>query len=265
LIICADDYGLSPDIDEAILDLLKRGSLSAVSCLVVLPGACSNQFKPLLEFKERADLGLHFALIVPPDAGWKGNFQALPGNSSYAGLVRSALLGRVNLTEVKRALEIQYDTFVQQLGKDPDFIDSHLHVHQLPGIREALLGFVQSIPEKRRPYLRNTAMGLRQIARQGHSCGKCAAIGWFGRQFQRQLKKRGLTTNQAFSGVYNFSEWSQYAARFPCFMEQLSTPNGLLMTHPGFDEPWRRAEYEVLKQHPHAQQIGRYKHATVCA
>lgn len=248
MIICADDYGLSPDIDEAMVDLLHVGSLSAISCLVVLPGVCSNLFKPLLKFQERADLGLHFALIVPPDAGWKGNFQALSGSSSYAAVVRSALMGRVNLNEVRRALEMQYDTFVQQLGRDPDFIDSHLHVHQLPGVRDVLLEFVQNIPEKRRPYLRNTAMGWSQIVHQGHSYGKCAAIGWFGRQFQRQLKERGLATNQAFSGVYNFSEWNQYAARFPGFVGQLST-NGLLMTHPGLEEPWRRAEYEVLKQY----------------
>jgi predicted glycoside hydrolase/deacetylase ChbG (UPF0249 family) len=241
LIICADDYALSSDIDEAIVDLVKGGSLSAVSCLVVLPGASHNQFKPLLEFQNTADLGLHFALIVPPDAGWKGTFQALSGSSSYASIVRSALLRRINLNEVKRALEMQYDTFRQLLGRDPDFIDSHLHVHQLPGVREVLLEFVQNIPEKRRPYLRNTAMGWRQIAQQGHSQGKCAAIGWFGSQFKRKLQERGLSTNQAFSGVYNFSEWSQYTARFPGFVEQLNTSNGLLMTHPGFEEPFKHA------------------------
>src|SRR4051812_45503662 len=34
MILCADDYGLSHDIDRAILDLCRAGRLTAVSCMV---------------------------------------------------------------------------------------------------------------------------------------------------------------------------------------------------------------------------------------
>src|SRR2546422_7241019 len=36
MILCADDYGLSEDIDRAILELCRSGRLTAVSCMVAL-------------------------------------------------------------------------------------------------------------------------------------------------------------------------------------------------------------------------------------
>jgi len=46
VIVCADDFGLSPEIDQGIEELCALRRLSAVSCLVALrdceQGACAS-------------------------------------------------------------------------------------------------------------------------------------------------------------------------------------------------------------------------------
>src|SRR5262249_43449486 len=62
MIVCADDYGLSDGIDEAILDLCRRGKLTAVSCMVGLERCSAESMAPLCELKSSVDIGLHLCL-----------------------------------------------------------------------------------------------------------------------------------------------------------------------------------------------------------
>jgi len=38
IVLCADDYALSPGVSRAIRDLVSRGRLNAVSVMTVIPG-----------------------------------------------------------------------------------------------------------------------------------------------------------------------------------------------------------------------------------
>lgn len=38
IVLCADDFGLDPGVSEGILKLAHMGRLSAVSCMVNMPG-----------------------------------------------------------------------------------------------------------------------------------------------------------------------------------------------------------------------------------
>ena len=40
LILCADDYGISPGVNRAIRELIARGRLNATSVMVVGPAPC---------------------------------------------------------------------------------------------------------------------------------------------------------------------------------------------------------------------------------
>jgi predicted glycoside hydrolase/deacetylase ChbG (UPF0249 family) len=246
MIICADDYGLSDDVNQAILDLVSKGAVSAVSNLVVLPTANRAALEPLLAHRDRIDLGLHFALVVPPECGLPRPFQALPACPTYGALVRASLLGNIKPEGVHKELAGQYQRFIELTGAPPDFIDGHMHVHQLPGARDGVIEFLQSLPERERPYVRNTHMGWRQIAAQGHAYRKSISISWFGGQFKRLAQQHRLATNAAFGGVYKFHHWPRYAGRLPDFVQHVNCRNGLLMTHPGLNDAWRRSEYEAL-------------------
>src|SRR5579871_6365167 len=62
MIICADDYGMRADIDDAILQLCEAGKLTAVSCLSLFERCDENAFKKIRKHEGRIDIGLHFCL-----------------------------------------------------------------------------------------------------------------------------------------------------------------------------------------------------------
>ena len=64
--LCADDYGISPGVNAAILDLVARRRINAASAMVVAPGFSENAAKILLgAAADHAAIGLHLTLTAP--------------------------------------------------------------------------------------------------------------------------------------------------------------------------------------------------------
>jgi hypothetical protein len=246
MIVCADDYGLRDDINRAILELVRCGRLSAVSCLVALERCTPADLVELCAHASRIDIGLHLCLTtegLPLAPARSGTPQSLP---TFGTLLRQALLGRVQAVQVADQVAEQYELFLQKCGRRPDFIDGHLHVHQLPGVREGLVQFVRSLPSEKRPYVRNTCLPARELWRRRLPWLKAGFIGAFGARLASQLRAAALPTNDGFAGIYNFQDWPKYRAYFPRFAGCLAGPNGILVVHPGLDEDWRAQELKVL-------------------
>jgi hypothetical protein len=141
----------------------------------------------------------------------------------------------------------QYELFLKKCGRRPDFIDGHLHVHQLPGVRDGLIEFILSLPADTRPYLRNTLEPLANLRRARLPWIKAAFIGAFGKRMLARLRAAGLPTNDGFAGIYDFRNWRRYPEYFPRFAACLSDRNGILVVHPGGQEDWRRQEFTILR------------------
>src|SRR6516225_2878612 len=97
MIVCADDYGLRDDINRAILDLVRFGKLSAVSCLVALEPCTPAAMAELCAHASRIDIGLHLCLTdeglpLSVSSARSVTRQVLP---AFGELLRRALLGRV--------------------------------------------------------------------------------------------------------------------------------------------------------------------------
>jgi hypothetical protein len=245
MIICADDYGLRDDIDRAILELCGLGKLSAVSCMVLFERCDAEMLNRLLARQAQGDTGLHLCLT---DEGLPLSLPSTePKLPDFKSLFRRAMLGRIKPQDISRLVSVQYDLFIAKCGRRPDYIDGHLHAHQLPGVRQGLVDFVRSLPHEHRPYVRNTRMPARQIRRRKLPWTKAAFIGAFGKWMQRALRATGVPTNDGFAGIYDFKQWRRYPGYLPKFADCLPEPNGILVVHPGFDEDWRRQEFESLR------------------
>src|SRR6266496_4438559 len=242
MILCADDYGLSGDIDRAILELCGLGRLSAVSCLVALERCGVDALPRLLEHQTNVDLGLHLCLAdeTLPAPTFATAAKSPPHFPAYGAYLRRALLGRVGARESFLQVSAQYQLFLQKCGRRPDFIDGHLHIHQLPGVKEGLIEFVLTLPPDNRPYIRNTSEPLRNIWKRRLPWLKAAFIGAFGGRMLSRLRAAGLPTNDGFAGIYDFRQWRRYPEYFPRFVSCLSNRNGILVVHPGKQEDWRR-------------------------
>jgi len=245
MIICADDYGMRSDIDNAILELCAANRLSAVSCMVLFARCDAASLKKIRAHEPNVDLGLHFCLTN------ENLLLSAPLEKTllpeFGKLFRCAIFRRLKRSEIIALLAAQYDLFVKKSGRTPDYIDGHLHAHQLPVVADALMDFVSQLSADKRPYVRNTRLCTRELQRQNLPSMKAGFIGAFGSRLEKKLRAGGVATNDGFSGIYDFKDSARYAEFFPKFAASLPEPNGILVTHPGFAEDWRRREFEVLK------------------
>ncbi len=222
LTICADDFGMNPAIDEAILRLAELGRLSAASCMPYGPS-----------FRSHADalstsglqLGLH--LNFTEALNGEGLYRPLPW------LIAAAYGRRLDAAAVERQIVHQLDAFEEVLRRGPDFIDGHQHVHQLPIIRDCLLReLVRRYAVADRPWLRST-IAAAQPGVPWPLRGKALVIQMLGaRRFARQAGARGFTLNKGFLGVYGFSGGeAAYRRLLACWL-RAAGDGALLMCHP---------------------------------
>ncbi|MFO1189993.1 MAG: ChbG/HpnK family deacetylase [Alphaproteobacteria bacterium] len=255
VVLCADDYGLAPGVGQAIRDLIARGRLSATSCMVVADAwpAEADLIKPL---KNNADIGLH--LTLSDQRACLASARLAPGGRfrPLARLILGSMARSIPAAEIRSEILAQLDRFEAAMGRPPDFIDGHQHVHQLPVVRDVLLDLFETRLKGAGTFVRYCDEPLGAIVRCGVAPLRAAVISLLGRGFARSGRARGIPGNRRFRGVRSFDH-DEDPARL--FAEFLGAPlDGLLvMCHPGLPdaalaaldpvtEP-RRAEYEFLK------------------
>lgn len=252
MIVCADDYGLAPDIDAAIIDLATRRKIDAVSVIVASPWCDARAVETLKAVADRVSLGLHLLLIdgipLAPDDELSTLVTETGFLPHFAKLLRRAAFGKVKADEVQKEVAAQYNAFVQLFGMPPRFIDSHLHTHQFPALAEGLTAFVLGLDAADRPYVRNTHVPLAKAIRQGVSVWKNLFISLYGTRNRRLLDRLGIQTNTGFAGIYDYRQYKRYPTYYQRMTAHMEDPAGILMVHPGMKEPWRRSEYLVLRE-----------------
>ncbi|MDX1900399.1 MAG: ChbG/HpnK family deacetylase [Gammaproteobacteria bacterium] len=227
--LCADDYGQNGAVSQAIIQLLERERLSAVSCMVTQPDwqVAAGELK---RFQDRAEFGLHFNLTEgePLSSALKQSH----GFMSLPKLLLRAQFRYLNADAIQAELEAQIDAFSQAMGHLPHFIDGHQHIHQFPVIRDALLAVYESRLQGSQCYLRCTAESYQDCLR-GPGRFKRIILQWSGAQaFKKALQARRIPHNTSFSGVYDFAKAAYYASFFPFFLRSISD-GGLILCHPG--------------------------------
>ena len=221
LLLCADDFGLSTGIDNAIAGLVRAGRLSAFSCLSNGP-AWATDAAQVAALRGPALAGLHFNLTEgrPLSPALARHWPQLP---SLARLLVEAHLGRLPTPAVADELAAQWAAFVQASGCQPDFIDGHQHVHHLPGVRDALLGWLQRhpVPVRSTARLGGPAGGFKRRVIE-HSGGR--ALG-------QALALSGLPHNRLLLGAYDFR--ADYRPLMQAWLAQVPSSGALLFCHPG--------------------------------
>jgi predicted glycoside hydrolase/deacetylase ChbG (UPF0249 family) len=164
LTITADDFGFSRSVNEAVLRAAEFGTLNAASLMTNMPfaeeaAATAQQRTPQLK------LGLHFTLTSGAALAPKDEVHLLVDSHGHFrfGFGKLALLlyGK-NHSEIKRQIRREFaaqlaeiDRLVEKYGIRLDHLDSHQHVHVLPGIFDILQdeadrrGWTLRIPRER--------------------------------------------------------------------------------------------------------------------
>jgi predicted glycoside hydrolase/deacetylase ChbG (UPF0249 family) len=135
LIVNADDLGLNARIDDGIFEAHRKGIVTSATLLVT---GRSAQHAVRQAKEQKLPLGVHLCLTThlspaarPSQVRWLapgGRFR-----KDWAEFARAWLVGLIPAEEVDRELRAQIDA-ARALGCKPDHLDSHQHLHLLPGI-----------------------------------------------------------------------------------------------------------------------------------
>jgi len=227
IVLCADDYALSPAISRAIRELLERARLSATSCMVVFPEFAEDG--PLLRsYLDRADIGLHFTLTA---------------DRRLSSVLVTGWLRRLDPENIRAELVRQVETFASVVGTPPAYIDGHQHVHLLPAVREAVVEVAQRIGA----YVRLTREPIGFEMLQRPAWVDSAYLSWAAHPLERLASVHGVRTNCGFRGVRSFKEKTTFRDLFRSMIS--GAANGsIVMCHPGDVDDALRARDPIHRQ-----------------
>jgi predicted glycoside hydrolase/deacetylase ChbG (UPF0249 family) len=239
LVVNADDFGFTPDVNEGIVEAHRRGILTATTLM-----ANGEAFEDALRLARETpslDIGCHLVLIS--------------GRSLVTGrplpLTVPQLLAAMARHEIRvyDELEAQVRRIVDA-GIRPTHLDTHKHTHLAPPVLDAVarLGEEFDIRWVRRPFdfplnaLRGTVPRLKRLTSD--------ALSLLRRRFHRVLSSHGCRTTDHFAGFqitgrFRTAELAELLAILP----EGSTE---LMCHPGrCREPLRNARTRLKESREH--------------
>lgn len=254
IIVCADDYALTPGISRAVGELAAARRLSATSAMVT-SGHWPLAAQRLKVHRGHLAVGLHLNLTLGAPLGPMPRLapgQAFPGRNA---LMARALLGLTSATEVGAEIGRQLDAFEQELGFPPDHVDGHEHMHVLPGIRGPLLEVLARRYPGSKPLVRDPSDNWTAISARATSRAKACIVAGLAWRFGAAADKAGLPANQGFSGFSDFDVREPYAREFERALIEPG-PRHIVMCHPGHADDElaridpvverRRMEYDAL-------------------
>ena len=240
LVVNADDFGFTPDVNAGIVEAHRTGILTAATLM-----ANGEAFEDAIRLARQTptlDIGCHLVLI-----GGHSLITGKPFPATAPQLVAALATGRIRV----------YDELAAQMrrivdaGVRPTHLDTHKHTHLAPPVLDAVARLAQQfgVPWVRRPFdfpLHALRAGVPRLKRL-----TSGALGLLRRRFHRVLASRGCRTTDHFAGF-------QITGRFRTaeLVELLSAiPPGSteLMVHPGHCGPALRAARTRLKESREAE------------
>lgn len=240
LIVNADDFALTRQVSEGILDAHADGIVTSTTLLA--NGEAFGAASEMLGRAPHLGVGVHLALVqgvpvsppseIPTLVDARGRFWWTAGE-----FLKKTVTRRINLHEVEIELRRQ---IVRVLGASvtPTHLDGHKHLHVLPGIAEIVIRLAQEfgIPSVRCPMedwglphgLRKPQAGVFKQYLAGR------AISWFARRFRSKLAQAGLKCPAHFYGLSQTGFLNEES--LAAILRGLPEGTSELMCHPGYTD-----------------------------
>jgi hopanoid biosynthesis associated protein HpnK len=240
-VVNADDFGLSVSINAGIRDAYEHGILRSASLM-----ANGEGFDDAVSrVKEHPGLGvgIHLSLVgerpIAPAHKLRGLIDSegrLP--PSYADFARGYLSRRFTPREVHREMEAQI-VHVLRAGIRPTHLDSHQHVHLMPGVFDLTLDLAEAykirvvrIPHDRAVFSPALASG------RGVQLGVLVFLSALARS---KIRRRGLQCAAFFHGLVDSGRLDTQV--LCAILSRLGHGVHEIMCHPGFETPALRHHY----------------------
>jgi len=222
LLVNADDFGFTRDVNEGIVEAHRNGILTATTLMA--NGAAFEHAVDLAKANPSLDVGVHFVLI-----GGQSLLNGEPFPASVPSLVAAVAAGRLNLYDELAAQARR----IRAAGLSPLHADTHKHTHLLRPVRRALLTVAEEF-------------GIRWIRRPvDFTMGGVGIPRFVFRMMLGGLAAEASTTSHfagfALTGRLQTSNLVHLLGRLPAGSTEL-------MTHPGHCTAELRAAPTRLKE-----------------
>lgn len=143
LIISADDFGYSEEVDKSIIELVKYNKISSTS---ILANYVTTESLKLLVDHFNAKAGMHFNIVEGKPLSEKYKVRSLINSSGhfyplYIQIPR-VILGLSKKNEIKEEFHAQMN-FLKSHGIKISHIDSHQHMHGIIGFRGLFISILK--------------------------------------------------------------------------------------------------------------------------
>ena len=259
----ADDFGLSPAVDQAVLALMGTRQLDGASLLVDGPSAPAA----VAAWKTSAShppLTLHLCLSEGPQPELCPDLPASFGQLLLASLWPP--LGRRLRPQLERAVGDQIQRYQELTGEPPQRLDGHQHIHLVPLVLDVVLQqpgllWIRSTNE---PLPSRLPLRLWVSAMRDGGLLKWLVLQPLSALARQRLQAAGIASNQRFAGVLFTGRMA--GEPLDAAIEALGEGD-LVLAHPavaadvagmerrGFGlsalflkSPWRRREWQALSR-----------------
>ena len=189
LVVNADDFGFTPDVNAGIVEAHRNGILTATTLMA--NGDAFDDAVRLARETPSLDVGCHLVLIQ--------------GRSLLTGRALPSSVPKLLAALARRELRV-YDELaaqvrhIEQAGIRPTHLDTHKHTHLAPPVLEAVARLAAEHEARwvRRPFdfPMSAARGAAPLIKRLTSDALATTRG----RFHRVLEKRGCRTTDHFAG-----------------------------------------------------------------
>jgi chitin disaccharide deacetylase len=214
LVVNADDFGFTRDVNQGIVEAHRDGILTAATLMAT--GSAFDDAVRLAKENPSLDVGCHLVLVG--EAGFP---------STVPRLLRAIALRQIRVydelaAQVRRIIDA---------GIAPTHLDTHKHTHLIPQVLDAVARISK---EFRIPWVRRPFDFPMQAGAQPAGWGKRAVSGSFGivrGRFERVLARHGCKSTDHFAGFKFTGKYD--AGGLAALIRALPEGSTEFMCHPG--------------------------------
>jgi chitin disaccharide deacetylase len=214
LVVNADDFGFTRDVNQGIVQAHCEGILTAATLMAT--GAAFDDAVRLARENPSLDIGVHLVLVGDP-----------PFPGTVTQLVRAVALGRIHVYDELRAQVRR----ILDTGLRPTHLDTHKHTHLLPPVLDAVARLSEEfrIPWVRRPFDFPVTPAGPGVSQAKRIISK--SFGVLRGRFARVLARHGCRSTDHFAG---FQITGSYGApELARLIRGLPEGSTEFMCHPG--------------------------------
>ncbi|HEX8815669.1 MAG TPA: ChbG/HpnK family deacetylase [Terriglobales bacterium] len=240
LIVNADDFGLTPGVNRAIVEAHRNGIVTS-STLMATGAAFDDAAKDASSLPDLA-IGCHVLLVDAKPVLQPEVVSDLiePSSSSHfretlGSFARQTISGKISSEQIE-AETIAQIRKLQSANIGVSHIDSHKHTHILPQVLRPLLRAAKACNVKA---VRNPFGPLRISLLSGHlelwrQYGKVSLLKWLAGWFNSEVSKAGMATPDGTIGIVTTGFLTQDLLNR--MLETLPEGTWELVCHPGYND-----------------------------